>query len=338
MHLWSLKDLHKVYNKFAKVLFISAFLSAYFILGVYQHLTIPTALPEETIFKVRRGQTLSQIIEELKTNRVISTSFWIKVYLSFKGLGRSLKQGDYLIPARATPLKILRILLKGHGVVYNMTIPEGLTNHQVLEFLEHFPFLEEDIVNLPPEGLLFPDTYKVQGGVSYETVIEFMHEKMIDVLATVWAKRDKGLYLKTPEEMLIVASLIEKETSIPAEMPRIAGVFINRLLKKMRLQSDPTTIYGLTEGKGKLGRSLKREDMGHAGDFNTYHIKGLPPTPICNPGLRALEAAAHPEKNNFIYFVANGVGGHTFSVTYEDHKAHIKTLKRLLLVKNNKKA
>ncbi len=165
-----------------------------------------------------------------------------------------------------------------------------------------------------------------------------MHHKMISVLGEVWAHRDKNLYLKTPEELLILASLIEKETNRNEERPRVAGVFINRLKKKMKLQSDPTTIYGLTEGKGKLGRSLKRADMRHESDHNTYHIKGLPPTPICNPGLRSLEAAAHPEKNNFLYFVADGLGGHTFSEHYHVHRHHIKKLKTIQKVKKTTKS
>ncbi|MEI8320813.1 MAG: endolytic transglycosylase MltG [Alphaproteobacteria bacterium] len=328
MHHWSLKDLHNIYTFSIRFFFLSFLVIGYFGLGLYHVLNTPTPLQEELVFKIRRGQNLSNVIERLKENGIIDSDFWIKIYLYLKRADKSIKTGDYLLTPHMTPRKIFKVILKGEGLSYKIMIPEGLTNLQIVEFLENFPFLEEDQVDLPSEGLLLPETYTVRGGTTYSTVINFMHAKMMATLMNVWAHRDKDLHLKTPEELLILASVVEKETNLREELPRVAGVFMNRLRKNMKLQSDPTTIYGLTNGEGKLDRPLRGIDTRHVSDYNTYYIKGLPPTPICNPGRRTLEAVAHPERHNYLYFVINGMGGHNFSVDYGSHKKHIGKLKK----------
>lgn len=329
MHQLSLRDFHRIYSVQAKFLFLSVAALLYFLLGVYGHMHTQGPSTEASFFRVRRGESVHAISQNLYDQGLIKSPFLFKIYLTIKRRDRSLQKGLYLFEPHTSPAHISASILGGFGISYMVNIQEGLTNQQILETLNTFDFLEKDEFDAPPEGMLFPDTYKIEGGTPYSAFLGRMFHRMNEVLETVWANRAPDLHLKTPEEVLVLASIIEKETRIPSERALIAGVFINRLQKGMKIQSDPTTIYGLTNGNGKLDRPLLLKDLNHRSNYNTYWITGLPPTPICNPGLAALQAAAHPAKTKHLFFVADGVtGGHIFAENYKDHLKNIEMVRK----------
>jgi UPF0755 protein len=211
----------------------------------------------------------------------------------------------------------------GTPMAYRVSVPEGLTSWQIVEGLRAADFLSGEIAEVPPEGMLAPDTVEVQRGDDRQEILDGMIAAQEAILAQAWANRQDGLPLASPEEALILASIIEKETSVPEERGRVASVFVNRLNRGMRLQTDPTVIYGITEGQGILGRGLRQSELRAETPWNTYVISGLPPTPIANPGRAAIEAAVNPDATDFIFFVADGTGGHAFSVTLEEHNRNV---------------
>lgn len=241
----------------------------------------------------------------------------------------SLRAGEYLIPAHARPLDIVRILVSGKVVVHQVTIPEGMTVVQVMEVVKSLPYLRGDIIRIPEEGALLPETYSYVWGDSRDKVISQMQRAMKQALQEVWETRKAESLIKTPEELLILASIVEKETGVPNERPRVASVFLNRLKKGMKLQSDPTVIYGLTLGQKSLDRLLTLKDLKHISDYNTYVIPALPPKPIACPGRQSLEAVVNPSKTNDFYFVADGSGGHAFSPTYGEHVQNVKQWRKI---------
>jgi UPF0755 protein len=240
-----------------------------------------------------------------------------------------LKHGEYLIKPHASVREIIDVLAEGKAVQYKVTIPEGLTSQQIVERLKAEQNLTGDIAAVPPEGSLFPETYGVEKGTTRAALLDRMKEKMQQFLAAAWEKRKPGLLLKTPQEAMAFASIVEKETGRPDERDRVAAVFMNRLRKGMRLQSDPTVIYGIVGGQGALGRPLTRADLDQKSTHNTYQIDGLPPTPICNPGRSAIEATLNPAATNDLYFVADGTGGHVFSDTLKEHNAAVSNWRKI---------
>ena len=206
---------------------------------------------------------------------------------------------------------------------YRVTLAEGVTSWQVRDALARIDILEGELAEVPAEGSLAPDSYEIQPGDTRAALIERMQAAQEQILAAAWAEREEGLPVETPEELLILASLIEKETGVAAERPQVASVFVNRLRDGMRLQTDPTVIYGITNGEGVLGRGLRRSELDRRTPYNTYVIDGLPPTPIANPGRASIEAAANPDETPYIFFVADGTGGHAFAVTLEEHNANV---------------
>jgi UPF0755 protein len=206
---------------------------------------------------------------------------------------------------------------------FRITVAEGATSWQVIEGLKAAPFLAGEAPEVPPEGALAPDSYAVDRGADRAQLVETMRENQAAVLAELWARRRDGLPYASPEEALVMASIIEKETGVPGERGRVASVFVNRLQRGMRLQTDPTVIYGVTLGKGVLGRGLRQSELRRATPYNTYVIDGLPPTPIANPGRASIEAALNPDDTDFIFFVADGSGGHAFAVTLEEHNRNV---------------
>lgn len=234
-----------------------------------------------------------------------------------------LKAGEYAFAAGASSRDVLDTLVSGKVIEYNLTIPEGLTSDQIVQRLAEFEVLSGTVRQTPREGSLLPETYKVTRGTSREDILRRMARSQQAVLQEIWQKRDPSIPVKTPEELVILASIVEKETGQPDERPRVAAVFVNRLDKKMRLQSDPTIIYGLVRGKGRLERPITRTDITTPTPFNTYAIPGLPPGPIGNPGRASLEATANPAKTKDLYFVADGTGGHVFAETLEQHNRNV---------------
>ncbi|MCB2095696.1 MAG: endolytic transglycosylase MltG [Rhodobacteraceae bacterium] len=208
-------------------------------------------------------------------------------------------------------------------VRFRVTLAEGATSWQVVEALKRAEFLDGEIGTVPPEGMLAPDSYEVARGLSRSELLDRMQARQAAVLDALWANRADGLPYASPEEALIMASIVEKETGLPEERPRVASVFINRLKQGMKLQTDPTVIYGLTKGQGVLGRGLRQSELRGRTPYNTYVIDGLPPTPIANPGSDSIAAVLNPEVTDFLFFVADGTGGHAFARTLAEHNDNV---------------
>lgn len=206
---------------------------------------------------------------------------------------------------------------------WRVTLAEGVTSWQVVDSLKRAAFLSGDIKEIPPEGSLSPDSYEVTKGEDRNALIGEMQAQQAQILADLWAARAAGLPYKTPEEAMVMASIVEKETGVAEERPRVASVFLNRLKDGMRLQTDPTVIYGITKGQGSLGRGLRQSELRRSTPYNTYVIDGLPPTPIANPGRESIKAALNPEVTDYLYFVADGTGGHVFAATLAEHNANV---------------
>ena len=206
---------------------------------------------------------------------------------------------------------------------YRIAVAEGVTSWQIVEALKAADFLSGTVAEVPDEGILAPDSYEVSPDASRSNLLARMEARQQERLATAWENRSSGLPYDTPEEALIMASLIEKETGVPEERGEVASVFVNRLQQGMRLQTDPTVIYGVTNGQGVLGRGLRRSELDAETPYNTYRIDGLPPTPIANPGRDAIEAAVNPDTTEYLYFVADGTGGHAFATSLEEHNRNV---------------
>lgn len=215
------------------------------------------------------------------------------------------------------------------ALVFRITVAEGVTSWQIVDALKKADFLQGALETVPPEGSLAPGGYEVERGTERGALIARMTEKQATILAEAWAKRSEGLPYDTPEQALIMASIIEKETGVPEERGRVASVFINRLQQSMRLQTDPTVIYGITKGEGVLGRGLRQSELRRETPYNTYVIDGLPPTPIANPGAEAIKAAVNPDQTDFLFFVADGSGGHAFAETLEAHNDNVAKWRRI---------
>lgn len=218
---------------------------------------------------------------------------------------------------------------------YRVAVAEGVTSWQVVEALKGIEVMSGDVAELPPEGTLAPDSYEIARGTERAGIIEQMQEAQQERVAAVWASRQADLPIQSPQEMLTLASIIEKETGVPEERGQVASVFVNRLRRGMRLQTDPTVIYGVTKGQGVLGRGLRQSELRRATPWNTYVIEGLPPTPIANPGLASLQAAVRPDQTNFVFFVADGSGGHAFAETLDQHNANVARWRQIEAERNN---
>lgn len=214
-------------------------------------------------------------------------------------------------------------------VRFRVTLAEGVTSWQVVEELKRADFLTGDVAAVPAEGTLAPDSYEVETGTTRADLIARMSEAQTQLLAQLWAERADGLPYETPEQALVMASIVEKETGIPEERPQVASVFVNRLERGMRLQTDPTVIYGVTQGKGPLGRGLRQSELRRETPYNTYVIDGLPPTPIANPGRLSIEAALNPAQTYYLFFVADGSGGHAFAATLEEHNQNVANWRKI---------
>lgn len=283
---------------------------------------LPQSGAQETVVLLERGQGLSAIAGKLADAGVIENAFLFKLGVLKEGAERDLKAGEYAIPAAASMDAILRLLREGRVVLHKLTIPEGFTTAQALRLVEAAPVLKGEIGDVPSEGALLPDTYLYSRGETRASLVKRMTAARTSYLEDAWDARADDLPLKTPEEAMILASIVEKETGIPAERPRVAAVFINRLKRGMRLQSDPTIIYGLTGGE-PLNRGIRVSEIARATPYNTYQIDGLPPTPICNPGREAIAAVLNPPKTKDLFFVADGTGGHAFAATQAEHAKNI---------------
>ncbi|MGO6997217.1 endolytic transglycosylase MltG [Rhizobium leguminosarum] len=308
---------------------VVAVIGFYYATSTYRN---PGPLQTNTNFIVRNGAGLTEIASNLERNAIISDARIFR-YLTATHLsaGESLKAGEYEIKARASMRDIMELLKSGKSILYSVAFPEGLTVRQMFDRMLQDTVLEGDLpAALPTEGSLRPDTYKFSRGTKRSEIIEQMAAAQQKLVDQIWDKRDSSLPLRSKEEFVTLASIVEKETGVPDERAHVASVFLNRLGKGMRLQSDPTIIYGLFGGEGKpADRPIYQSDLKRDTPYNTYVIKGLPPTPIANPGKDALEAVANPWKTQDLYFVADGSGGHVFAATLEEHNANVKRWRKL---------
>lgn len=295
---------------------------------VYRDIHAPGPAQDDTYFIVENGKGLKAIAQDLTEQNLLGDVKLIGSIEAFALLARKnnivAKTGEYIIPAQASLKAVLDIVGSGNVVQRKITVPEGVTVYQVLENLRREPFLKDDITLDVPEGMLAPETYFFQRNETRDAVLERMMVAQRDQLAKLWAQRKDNLPLKTPEEALTLASIVEKETGIASERAMVAGVFVNRLRKGMRLQSDPTIIYGITGGQRSLGRGIRRSELQGVTPYNTYVIPALPPTPIANPGYDAIAATLDPAETDALYFVADGTGGHVFASSLQEHNANVR--------------
>ena len=273
---------------------------------------------------VPKGASLNTVALKLEEAQVIDKAWLFKILARVNGLDKHLKAGEYQFEPGVSLKQAMDKISKGEVFLRKITIPEGLTSGQIMYLIATYPGLEGEVDIDVKEGELLPETYSFELGASRNSVILQAKAAMRKTLEEAWAERDDDLPIKNISDLLIMASIIEKETGIADERPLVASVFLNRLRKGMRLQTDPTVIYAITEGETSFGRSLKKKDLKIDSPYNTYLNYGLPPGPICNPGREAIMAAAHPAQSDFLYFVADGKGGHRFAKNLSEHNRNVK--------------
>ena len=283
----------------------------------------PGPLTEDKVVLIEREDAAASIADQLERAGVIDSATWFNVLTLLDGNRGALKRGEYAFKAGMSMNDVENELIAHRVVRYKLTVPEGLTSEQVVDRLREDTVLTGDVREVPREGSLMPDTYYFERGDTRQSILSRMAKIQAKTIEDIWKQRSPDLPIRTPWEMVTLASIVEKETGKPEERPHVAGVFVNRLDKHMRLDSDPTIVYGLAQGKGTLGRSITKADLNQSTPYNTYIIEGLPPGPICNPGKAALEAVAKPARSKDLYFVADGTGGHAFAETFDQHQRNV---------------
>jgi UPF0755 protein len=288
-----------------------------------REVTAKGPLQNDKVVLIPRNSGTGEIANILKQEGVINQPFLFETYALVNGQRGQLKAGEFQFKAGTSVAEAIDTLVQGKAILHSVTIPEGLTTDQIVARLYENDILSGDLSDPPREGTLLPDTYKFERGTTRQQIVNTMQAAQRQALNQIWQRRSPEVPIKSPQELVILASIVEKETGRADERTRVAGVFINRLMKRMRLQSDPTIVYGLVGGKGTLGRGIMRSEIEAATPYNTYVIEGLPPGPIANPGRAALEAVANPSRTKDLYFVADGSGGHAFAETYEQHQRNV---------------
>jgi UPF0755 protein len=291
-------------------------------------LEAPGPLQEDKVVIIPPRSGIMDIADLLTREGVIEEHRLIFIGGVFALNARSeLKAGEYLFTKQASVRDVVQTIVEGKVVQHQITIPEGLTSEQIVARLLDNEILSGNVKEVPREGSLLPDSYHFNRGFTREQMIQRMRQSQDRLLREVWERRNPDLPLKSPDQLIVLASIIEKETGKPEERTRIAAVFANRLKQKIKLQSDPTVIYGLVFGKGLLGRPLSKNDIAQPTPYNTYVIDGLPPGPIASPGRASIEAAGSPARTKELFFVADGAGGHAFAETYEQHQKNVARLR-----------
>lgn len=323
--------------RFLKTLFVWMFMLALLAGGAAaagwvwynNELTAPGPLTEETVIEVAPGESLAAVAARLEADGIIKDARIMRLKSRIDGTELDIKTGEYIIEKGATVQQVLSILIEGRSLLHKITLPEGRTTAQLLRIIEKDKLLEGDMPEvLPEEGTMLPDTYMFHRGMTRAELIAKTQKAQADLLAEIWDTRQEGLPINTPQEAVILASVVEKETGRADERDEIAALFTTRLKRGMRLQSDPTIIYGISKGEplyNKAGqrRTLFRSEIDRKTDWNTYQIDGLPKTPICNPGADAIRAVLNPPETEYVFFVADGKGGHLFAKTNAEHERNV---------------
>lgn len=319
----------RVFLSFLAMCFVGlVIVSGVIVYGFHQY-RVDGPLLQAKQMTVEKGMGVSAIAQKLFEQNIVSSPFLFKVAVRMTDQQTALKAGEYEFSSSMSMEMVLQKIASGDIVLRQVTIPEGKTSFEIVRLLKARDDLVQNKQNTPVEGGLLPDTYAYQTTDSVQSVIDRMSVAMTKTLDEAWEKRQTGLPIKTKEEALILASIVEKETGVAGERAKVAGVFINRLKIGMPLQTDPTVIYAITKGrhknngKGPLGRRLLRKDLQIDSPYNTYKVSGLPPTPICNPGTEAIHATLNPEAHEYLYFVADGTGGHVFGKTLAEHNRNV---------------
>ena len=294
----------------------------------YRAAYAPGPSTDATVMVFNKGKSVTTIADRLQDAGLIRYTELFKVAVRLRGLQDDLKAGEYEIPAGASVMDIIDLLVEGKSIMHFFTSPEGLTTAQTLRLIAADEILTGEITLEPAEGALLPETYGFPRGESRDDLIRRMMKAQHALLDELWDDRALELPISTQEEAVILASIVEKETAVAEERPRVASVFINRLNRGMRLESDPTIIYGLTKGE-PLGRGLRQSEIRSQTAYNTYVIRGLPPTPIANPGRESIAAVLNPMETEDLFFVADGKGGHAFAKTLREHQQNVAVWRRI---------
>ena len=289
----------------------------------------PNSLDEPRALVLAPGSSVWQIAEALYAAGVVEDPNVFAVGVWRSGHGGALKAGEYQFPPAITARQAMRILLAGKTLEHRLTIAEGLTSADIMRLLEGAEALSGEVAEMPPEGALLPETYFYRRGDSRADLLHRMQAAMLSLIAELWPRRAPDLPFETPEQAVVLASIVEKETARAGERRQVAGVFVNRLRKNMRLQSDPTVIFAVTGGAVPLERPLSKADLALDSPFNTYRHNGLPPSPIAHPGRASLAAVLNPMATDALYFVADGSGGHVFAATLAEHNKNVARWRKL---------
>ncbi len=308
-----------------KILGIGIVLAALIVLQIYLWCVQAGPLAQTAFIRVEKGTSLNMMADGLKREGIIAHPLIFKIAARLSGLSQKLRAGEYQFEPKISLWKVMQKIAKGDVFYRKITLPEGLTNAEIAQILNENPYLSGELALGDKQGLILPETYTFPFGTARQKIVAEAQADMQKTLDEAWNARDLNLPIKNKKELLILASIIEKETGVPEERALVASVFVNRLKKGMKLQTDPTVIFALTEGKSELGRTLKRKDLQIDSPYNTYKYYGLPPEPICNPGKDAIFAAAQPAETDYLFFVATGDGGHNFSKSLSEHNKNVKS-------------
>lgn len=286
---------------------------------------------EDKRFIIESGMTLREVVDKLHEEKIIkSPSAFLYIGQLIKGIDPKVRYGEYFFEKNISYYKILHKMVRGNIYFRKVTIAEGLSTHSALAIIENSPGLIGQLPEHIKEGSLLPETYFYSYNDTKTGMVKRMQDAMKKTIDELWEKRDPSIPVKTKEQAIILASIVEKETGIQSERPKVASVFVNRLRKGMKLQSDPTIIYSFTFGNKTLERPIRVSDIQNGSAFNTYNIYGLPPAPICNPGLASIKAVLNPIQSDLLYFVASGTGDHIFSSTAKDHYSNVAKYRSLM--------
>ena len=300
------------------------------VLTTYTQFVAEGPLEEHKETLIDKGKSLRKIAKQLFREGIITSPSVFELGVRASGKGSDIQAGEYSIPRRASAKMVMNILTSGNTYIRRLVIPEGLTSEQVVALMNGAKGLVGDVMQIPKEGTLLPDTYHYSYGDTKMGMVDRMKNAMDRTVQELWEKRDPSISLKTPKEAIVMASIIEKETSRDSERAHIASVFYNRMKQGIRLQSDPTVIYAVTDGHVEEKQRVTYKDLKIQNPYNTYVIYGLPRGPISNPGRASIEAVLHPLQTQDVYFVADGTGGHVFAKTYDEHQKNVKKWRQIL--------